>query len=169
MFMRIANIDRYDLINNPMDKTASCTIWFAGCNFGCEDCQNPQLQSFDIGKIITAVDLGISVAEECKRLNIKSVVYLGGEPLQQNKHELLLLSKILTEYPNYKLKLWIYTGYDKEQVISDFNEILKYTHIIKCGRYIKDLHQDGFPASSNQKIYKVKAGDLLDITQTIRR
>ena len=49
------------------------------------------------------------------------------------------------------------------------NEIKETLYTIKCGRYIDSLKQDGFPASSNQRVYRNIAGDLVDITEQFRR
>lgn len=161
--MKIAGFDRYDLINNPMDDSPSFTIWFGGCTFNCPDCQNPDLQVFDKWDEWSVKELTNLILENYDRYNVNSVVFLGGEPLQQDKQELLLLCSNLH---SVGLKIWLYTGYDLELVDK---EIIQYLHMIKCGRYIRELAQDGFPASSNQKIYKVKAGDLVDITSELRR
>jgi len=161
--MKIAGFDRYDLINNPMDDSPSFTIWFGGCTFNCQDCQNPDLQVFDKWDEWSVKELTSLILENYDRYNVNSVVFLGGEPLQQNRQELLSLCSALH---SVGLKIWLYTGYDLEQVD---REIIQYLYMIKCGRYIKELAQDGFPASSNQKIYKVKAGDLIDITSELRR
>ena len=41
--LTIAKFDRYDMINNPGDETASITIWFSGCNLRCKNCHNRKL------------------------------------------------------------------------------------------------------------------------------
>ena len=98
------------------------------------------------------------VKASCNKLGVKYVVLLGGEPLQQDKEELLSLCRLLSEAG---LKIWLYTGYELHDVDKD---ILKYVYTIKCGRYMAELQQDGFPASSNQKVYRSIAGDFVDIT-----
>lgn len=161
--MVIAKFDRYDMINNPCDDTAAFTIWFSGCNFKCENCQNPVLWDSNYGTEYNwrkIADIAISV---CKTYNMKYVVLLGGEPLQQFKTELVLLCDALKEAG---INIWLYTGYDIDDVP---NEIKKTLYTIKCGRYIDSLKQDGFPASSNQRVYRNIAGDLVDITEQFRR
>lgn len=153
--------DRYDMVNNPGDNTAAFTIWFTGCDFHCKNCHNRKLWNKDAGRKHKAELVASIVRSSCHRLNTKSVVFLGGEPLQQDKQELLSLCRLLTEAD---LKIWLYTGYD----LSDVDEeILKYVHTIKCGRYIDKLKQDGFPASTNQKVYRSVNGKFVDITNEI--
>lgn len=159
--LTIAKFDRYDMVNNPGDETASVTIWFTGCSFHCKKCYNRQLWSKDNGKKYHAESVAHLVRATCNKLNLKSVVLLGGEPLQQDKEELLLLCRLLHEHG---LKIWIYTGYEFNEVDKD---ILQYAYTIKCGRYVDKLKQDGFPASSNQNVYRSIAGDWVNITSSI--
>lgn len=156
--LTIAKFDRYDMVNNPGDDTASMTIWFSGCNFRCKDCYNRKLWDKSFGSKHNASAVAKMVKALCNKLGVKYVVLLGGEPLQQDKEELLSLCRLLNEAG---LKIWLYTGYELHDVDKD---ILKYIYTIKCGRYMAELQQDGFPASSNQKVYRSIAGDFVDIT-----
>ena len=162
MSLFVEKLDRYDMVNNPQCDSACFNIWFAGCTFHCEDCQNPQLWDKKSGGEWNVADLYSIVMFNCQKFNYNTVVLLGGEPLQQNKEELLSLCQLLSEK---HIDIWVYTGYELEQVDK---ELLKYIHTIKCGRYIKELRQDGFPASSNQKVYRSIAGDLKDITSKFK-
>lgn len=161
--MKIAGFDRYDMINNPMDNSPSFTIWFGGCSLNCPDCQNPELQEADNWDNWSVKELTSMILDNYDRYNVQSVVFLGGEPLQQDQQELLLLCSALH---SVGLKIWLYTGYDIDLVD---NDLIQYLHMIKCGRYDRELAQDGFPASSNQKVYKVIAGELVDYTAELRR
>jgi anaerobic ribonucleoside-triphosphate reductase activating protein len=159
--LTIAKFDRYDMANNPGDPTASVTIWFSGCNFRCKNCHNRKLWDSKHGNEYHT-ELVIKIVKAASAaLGIKSVVLLGGEPLQQDKQELLSLCRLLNEAG---LKIWLYTGYEFGEVDKD---ILQYIYTIKCGRYIDELRQDEFPASSNQKVYRSIAGDFVDITEEI--
>lgn len=162
--LTIAKFDRYDMVNNPGDDTASMTIWFTGCSFGCKKCYNRSLWKKDNGKRYHAESVAHLVRATCNKMNVKSVVFLGGEPLQQDKEELLLLCRLLHEFG---LKIWLYTGYEFDEVSKTHSDILEYIYTIKCGRYIDELKQDGFPASSNQVVYRSIAGDWVNITSDI--
>lgn len=171
--LTIAKFDKYDMINNPMDTTAAITIWFTGCTFRCRNCHNRKLWSKEYGHVYTAESVSKIIIATCNKLNIKSVVFLGGEPLQQDKQELLSLCQLLKKAG---LKIWIYTGYNFNDVDKD---ILKYVYTIKCGKYIDSKKQDGFPSSSNQKVYRSveflskeyisSDDDFVDITKEFRR
>ena len=162
--LTIAKFDRYDMANNPGDATASITIWFSGCSLRCKNCHNRKLWDKEYGHKYYASAVAKIVRAECNKLNIKSVVLLGGEPLQQDKEELLSLCRLLKEAG---LKIWLYTGYDFQDA-DDFG-ILEYIYTVKCGEYIERLKQDGFPASSNQRVYRRVDKYFEDITEQFRR
>lgn len=159
--LTIAKIDRYDMINNPGDDTASLTIWFSGCTFRCHNCYNKKLWDKENGREYSAQSVAQIVKSTCKKLGLKSVVFLGGEPLQQDRQELLSLCQLLSDDG---LNIWLYTGYVLDNVDKD---ILKYVYTIKCGEYIDSKSIDGFPASSNQRVYRSVAGKFIDITEQI--
>lgn len=159
--LTVAKFDRYDMVNNPMEDTASFTIWFSGCNFHCKNCYNRALWNKNFGHKYDAHSVVRIVRASCNKLNVKSVVLIGGEPLQQDKQELLSLCQLLNESG---LRIWLYTGYEFDDIDDD---ILKYVYTVKCGRYVDKLRQDGFPASSNQKVYRKTADKWTDITSSI--
>lgn len=162
--LTIAKFDRYDMVNNPGDETANMTIWFSGCTFRCEGCYNTRLWYSDSGLEYSAKSVARIVINECDRLKLESVVLLGGEPLQQDGQELLLLCRLLKEAG---LKIWLYTGYDFQD--ADAFGILEYVYTIKCGEYSEKLKQSGFPASSNQRVYRRVDNKFIDITDQFRR
>mgnify|MGYP000947965817 CR=1 FL=1 len=164
MSLSIAKFDRYDLVNNPKDKTASFTIWFSGCDMKCKNCQNPILWDKNKGHKYTAESVAKIVCATCNQLNLKSVVLLGGEPLQQDIQELLFICQ---QFREAGLKVWLYTGYEFDDIPKD---LLPYLSTIKCGRYKDELKQEGFPASSNQKIYKriMYTDRFADVTEFMR-
>lgn len=161
--LTVAKFDRYDMVNNPMDSTASFTIWFSGCSFKCKGCYNEQLQDKSFGTKYEPHKIFFDIMNECRKLGIKSVVLIGGEPLQQNINDLLSLCKSLH---GVGINVWLYTGYEFEDVDKS---LLQYLYTIKCGRYNDEMKQDGFPASSNQQVYRSIAGVWTNITEYIRR
>lgn len=162
LMLTITKFDRYDMVNNPLDSTASFTIWFSGCTFNCKGCYNQQLQDKSFGTEYTAQQV-YDIVVEHKHLGVKSVVLIGGEPLQQNINDLLSLCKSLHDDG---MNIWLYTGYEFDDVDK---LLLQYLYTIKCGRYNEEMKQDGFPASSNQQVYRSIAGVWENITEHIRR
>lgn len=144
--MKIANIDKFDLVNNPMDKGVALTIWFSGCSRKCKGCHNQKLSDpnagsdMEVGDIVRLIDPSVH----------KSVVLLGGEPMEQPKHELLrLITEIYKVDPT--IKIWMYTGYE----LDDVPLAIRYSlYAIKTGPYIEELKtENGRLASSNQKMF----------------
>lgn len=148
MSLRIAKFDRYDLVNNPGDDKASFTIWFGGCSRNCKNCHNPELQPKDKGGEYNVNTVLFAVCKECDEHGLDTVVLLGGEPLEQDHYELGML---LNKLHRYGYKIWLYTGWEFE----DIPEVIKNKlYTIKCGPYVDDLRCDGFPSSSNQRVFR---------------
>jgi len=78
------------------------------------------------------------------------VAFLGGEPTDQLQFLLHMCGRIQKE-TNKKIAL--YTGREFEILPK---ELLVFPLLIVCGPYQKKLHQEGWPASSNQRVFKKK-------------
>ena len=146
--LTIAGFDRCDFTNNPGDDNFAFTIWFSGCTHKCRDCHNVELWNKNSGDIYD-VDAVLNII---KSTNAKYVVLLGGEPLQQNP---LSLFKLCDGLYNLGIKIWLYTGYDLDEVSQKHGNILQYLYTMKCGRYDYKLSKvNAFPASLNQMLYR---------------
>ena len=138
-------------------STKSLEIYVAGCNGQphCKNCHNPESWNFDNGDLYTT-DKFLAIKEKIddNPLLIKNIMIFGGEPLDQDKVELLILLQTLK---TLNLPIWIFTRYDITEV---YDFVKEYCDYIKCGRYIEELKTDnniqyGIKlATSNQKIYK---------------
>jgi len=141
--MNIANVQFpiFEPYNKPTYE-----IYVSGCYRGCKGCHNYYLRDFNYGEKLDIANMVNNMLE--RELLFDIVSFLGGEPLDQDKEELVsLIKEIKDKLPNKKL--WLFTGYDKKEVDK---ELFKYFDVIKVGCYIEELQQDGFPASSNQKV-----------------
>lgn len=78
------------------------------------------------------------------------VAFLGGEPTDQLPFLLHLCLRIKQETDK---QIAMYTGREFE-ILPE--ELLDYPSFIVCGPYRQDLHRDGWPASSNQRVFKKK-------------
>ena len=141
--MRIAGIIYPAL--NAYDGIAY-EIYVSGCYRNCKGCHSPELQSFDYGEPLDTEQL----IKDIKKLGnwVDIISFLGGDLLQQDKNEVLrLLAVIKANFPNKKL--WLFTGQKQEDLPL---VVKKFFDVIKCGEYDETKKQEGFPASSNQKI-----------------
>lgn len=137
---------------NPYNK-ATVEIFVSGCTRNCMNCCNPRLQDFNLGKELDIEDL-ITWLNERKGL-FKAISIVGGDLLCQNEKEALELVFRLKQAFKDK-EFWLFTGFDDFEVIPQWcKEQFDY---IKYGSYKEELKQDGFPASTNQILWKRKEG-----------
>jgi len=130
---------------NPYIKS-TIEIYVSGCNRKCFNCHNSELQNFDYGEELNIKKLIRYLKERETFFDIISIV--GGDLLEQNDLEAFLFIEKLQDYFKDK-EFWLFTGSNIEQcslwVLNCFDKI-------KVGSYKEELKQEGFPASSNQKL-----------------
>lgn len=148
--MRYADIKPFD-INNGFGIRVS--FWVTGCPIKCKGCHNKEIWNKDSGYEYnenTEQYILELLGEDNKDLSI-----LGGEPLAYWNYEgvLGLVKKVKEVYPNNKI--WIWTGYDYEQV-KDY-EIMQYIDVLIDGMYIEGLKDEEtwWRGSSNQRMIKL--------------
>ena len=130
------------------DKVA-IAIYFSGCTLRCKDCQNKELWDEKSGKQTTIEEV---VGKVKKHPMAEYAVFLGGEPTDQMN----FLIKICEQIKNkINLPIALYTGREFE-VLPE--KLLENLNLIICGPYRSDLHVGGWPASSNQRIFKKLEG-----------
>jgi anaerobic ribonucleoside-triphosphate reductase activating protein len=122
-------------------RGAALDIFFQGCSIGCKGCHNPELQDKDGGFELDTDEI-IEHLDKHKGF-YESIVFLGGEPLNQRE----VVIDIINRVDLYKV---LYTGYLYKDIP---NEIRSVMNMIVDGPYIEELKTDGFPASENQRIY----------------
>ena len=117
-------------------------IYFMGCSKNCKGCHNPELQQQ------TDTNPGMDTQKILGYLRemegfYDSVVFSGGDPLEQPNALYHLASKI-------KIKKILYTG----KLFENINpKILKVIDVVIDGPYDETKKTGGFPASSNQRIF----------------
>lgn len=149
----VTNI-RYALIRD-MDisngEGISVSLFVQGCNFHCPGCFNKETWDFASGKEWNAA-IENSFIELGKRDYITHISVLGGEPLQQDDDLLNLLKRIKREVGK---PVFLWTGYEFENIPKEKLVLLNYTDKITDGKFIEELKDLNlkFKGSSNQKIY----------------
>lgn len=125
-------------------------VFFQGCSMKCPGCQNSELQNFEGGFFYDTKN----IYKHLKKYKdfYQSVVFLGGEPLEQDPQ----LVDLILYAEDLDLKTILYTGWLYRNIPEFFR---KEIDMIIDGPYIEELKTSGFPASSNQKIYY--KGDLV--------
>lgn len=153
------------------------SLWVAGCEHNCSQCQNPQ--TWDIGGGIpfdkeAEEELLKAISEDY----ISGITFTGGDPLHENNLEdvLNLVNKIRLLLPDKTI--WLYSGYTwceiwtpqkrtdiKGNTIACYTienslrqDILKQCDVFVDGRYI-DTKRDitlRWRGSSNQRVIDVQ-------------
>lgn len=131
-------------------------LYLAGCRPPhCLGCHNPESWSFAAGRIWR--DWQEQIASYLHSFNplIDSLWVLGGEPLDQPRHELEALLQVLSEF---RKPIWLWTRYESKDIPAS---VLRYCAMVKTGRYDSALAVSGYTshgiqlASSNQKVIQV--------------
>jgi anaerobic ribonucleoside-triphosphate reductase activating protein len=127
-------------------------IYISGCKHYCNGCQNPQLWDFNFGKEMSIYEILENLALGIKFID--NVILTGGDPLWSKDQTLELIKAIKKEFP--KLKIWLYTGFTKEEIDKDttMSEAFKLCDVIVTDRYNKHLPKTKLTGSENQRIWR---------------
>lgn len=129
-------------------KTA-VAVYFAGCSIRCSGCQNKLLWERSSGQLM-AVD---AIADKVIHHPLaEAVVFLGGEPTDQLDVLIAVCEKITQEGSK---ELVLYTGREFEVLPEALVNML---NMVICGPFRSELLGDGWPASSNQRVFIKKEG-----------
>ena len=120
----------------------SVAIYFSGCSIRCPNCQNKELWDRRNGTKMTLDEIMQKV--ETHPL-AESVVFLGGEPTDQIAFLTSFCQRLMS-----KEKV-LYTGREFEDLPTQLTDHLD---LIVCGPYRAELHVGGWPASSNQRVFR---------------
>ena len=167
--MRYASIRSLDISNG---EDVGISLFVQGCHFHCDECFNKETWPYDAGREFTDKHIE-KILYMLSRQYIKRISILGGEPLcDENVLSVRsLINKIVDKF-GYKKKIWIYTGYTYEQIMSqkhtdnieknraiDARKLcISLCDVIVDGRFEKDKKDLSlaFRGSSNQRIIDAK-------------
>lgn len=126
-------------------------IFVSGCDNHCVGCHNPELQDFNTGYPWYGRERSKLFSRMREVRNMFNVVaILGGDLLcQDGRTALIFVENLLNQFRDKEF--WLFTGSEIEDVPKWALELF---HVIKTGRYVQELHQEGFPASSNQRLLR---------------
>ena len=131
----------------------------------CNGCHNAESWNFKSGQDWQShyqdkIKPTLSLSKQSNLL--KNIWILGGEPLDQDPRELYtLLNNLKQNYPD--TKLWLWTGYSLEWVLSSpqYKEVLKFIDYIKVGHFDIDnksshyIQQFDITLQSDQELFEV--------------
>lgn len=144
-------------------------IWTTGCNFHCNNCMSPELQSFNAGNEMNIQEIISAI----KRINvpIDGFTISGGEPFEQPKELERLVKAINYEYND---DIIIYSGYTIDELIQKkdilIKNILDNISVLIDGRYVEELNDEiGLRGSSNQVIHIFRNRDEYEYLKKAKR
>lgn len=152
-----------DIIYN--DFTAgdgvSLTFFVQGCPIRCKGCHNPELQSFEGGRLFDGEVLNNILKGLTANGIQRNLCVMGGEPLcEENKFlTYMVIEKVKSELPNTPVYIW--TGYTLEDIANRnddrVNKILALTDYLIDGPYIEEERDTTLKmrGSKNQRILKL--------------
>ena len=120
-------------------------IYFSGCSLRCKNCQNPELWDKKNGIF---VDEKFLLTKISVHPLAEFVVFLGGEPTDQMSFLQILCEKVKSACGK---KIALYTGREFEFLPDSLKRNLD---LVVCGPYRSELHVGGWPASSNQRVFR---------------
>lgn len=139
-------------------------------HFHCKGCFNPETWDFEGGKEYTE-ETQQTILKLIEPEYIARFSVLGGEPLEpQNYFELAkLINLIKQKRPD--IKIWIYTGYTYENLVSKESTYLEYIlnniDVLVDGQFQEDKRDLTYPfaGSTNQRIWKKNSEGKFEIWQ----
>ena len=150
--MNYHNITHCDTLNGSGLRV---TLWVAGCEHRCKNCQNPFTWDINSGLPFD----NDAMNEIINALNcdyISGLSLSGGDPMHpDNRYDILLIcKKVKQQFP--RKNIWMYTGYTFKEIKD--SPILQYIDVLVDGEYIEEckdaeMHWAG---SRNQKIIDVQ-------------
>ena len=144
--MNIAHIEENSFIYGPGCRFA---VWVQGCSICCAGCWNTEMWSFDNNILLSISKLVQKIKIEIP--HIEGITVLGGEPLDQYKE----VMQLLTETRKLELSTMLFTGYTMQEIKEkQMTDILKVTDIIITDRYEQDKRtlDRQWIGSTNQQI-----------------
>ena len=162
--MKYATVKLNDIANAP---GVCVSVYLQGCPHHCPKCFNPETWDFDGGKPFTE-DTMNTILKGLTANGIKrNLCILGGEPLcAQNASTTLYIIQKTLEY-NPDIKIYIWTGYVYENLLSnpphkDVITSLNMAHYLIDGPYVNELRDLRLKmrGSSNQRIINLKTGEI---------
>lgn len=129
------------------------SVYLAGCIHKCPGCHNPESWNIMNGKPMTPLEVFQEVYDD-----FADVTFSGGDPMLQWT-EVYEVCHMLKERGK---NIWLYTGYDYEDIISRAPEILQVIDVLVDGKYDQTKREvtKRFAGSTNQRIIHLKDGKI---------
>lgn len=157
--MRIATELKQNLIESIVDGEGFRLVIFTqGCKHYCKGCHNKSTWDINGGINYTVEEIASHILSKYQkhRHRYAGLTISGGDPLLQRDELKDLLHILKTSEPN--MDIWIYTGYETEEVLTDFKDLIQYVDTFVTGKFIEEKldYNCKFRGSSNQELLRTK-------------
>ncbi|HBF2930544.1 anaerobic ribonucleoside-triphosphate reductase activating protein [Clostridioides difficile] len=137
-------------------------IFLAGCKHRCRGCHNPETWDINSGVMYSNEEIVNFIVDKYKKCNgyYKGITFSGGDPLLQKEELDNIIKDIREKLKEYNFDIWLYTGYNYEEVISF--KVIKSIDVLVDGKFDLDKKSINykFRGSYNQRIIYLKDGNV---------
>lgn len=124
-------------------------IWLSGCNHKCKGCSNPELWEQKKEQNISLFSLKKIIEPITDNYCVDGITITGGDPFFQPES----LRELLPYLRSINKDILVYTGYKYEQLMNQYEDILKYVAVLIDGEYIEERNKGSIlRGSDNQRI-----------------
>ncbi|MGY4677303.1 anaerobic ribonucleoside-triphosphate reductase-activating protein [Pasteurella sp. P03HT] len=145
-----------DIVNGEGTR---CTLFVSGCTHACRGCYNKKSWSFHAGRPFDLL-MEEQILRDLKDTRIKrqGLTLTGGDPLHPDNLSTLLpfVKRLKQACPDKDL--WVWTGYQLQELNAIQRQILPYIDVLIDGKFEQDKADPSLAwrGSSNQMIYRFK-------------
>ena len=155
--MRIATELHKNLIESIVDGEGfRLTIFTQGCKHYCKGCHNKTTWDVNGGIDYPVEEIANHILSKYQKHKKRyaGLTISGGDPLLQREELKELLNILKTTEPD--MNIWIYTGYESNEVLTDFKDLIEYVDVFVTGKFIEEKldYECKFRGSSNQELLR---------------
>lgn len=154
--MRLATEIQSNIRESIVDGEGFRIVMFTqGCTHHCKGCHNPTTWKMDGGIDYPVSQIHSYILNMYKKGKgfYSGITISGGDPLFQKEELLQLLILLKNSEPD--MNIWIYTGFETEEVKENFKDLLKYVDVFVTGKFKEELksYECEFRGSTNQELF----------------
>jgi anaerobic ribonucleoside-triphosphate reductase activating protein len=164
--MRLATELNKNLIESIVDGEGfRLTIFTQGCTHYCKGCHNKVTWDVNGGIDYSVEDIAKHILTKYQkhRKRYAGLTISGGDPLYQRDELKKLLDILREEEPD--MNIWVYTGYETDEVLNDFSEFISLVDVFVTGKFVEELkdYDVEFRGSTNQELLRTKDLETINV------
>ena len=132
-------------------------LWVSGCDVKCPGCHNKETWDPEAGKPFTEATLKL-ILTELERPELTRLTLSGGHPLMPCNRSAItdLILEVRYKFKD-KIKIWLYTGYNYDELDPNAKLIADMCDYVVDGPYMEQFRNLSlqYRGSANQRIIKI--------------